>query len=393
MFGNGADVLLNLLTQVGVKSLYGVSGDAIFGLLDALSRRKNINYYMAACESGAAFMAYGEAVVTRRLSACIATSGPGTVNMLNGLAEAYYDKVPVLAITGQVATVKIGTRAKQFFHQQPLVKNFSQVSEMIVSPDTLVPTVLSAIHTALDHKTVVHLAIPQDIFLKPVTGNLTIPQGIHKRISLVDYGNTSLGKEEFVEKIENVVAIIQGFQQPVIIVGDRCPNVGKYIYKLSETIGAAVIVAQQVRGAIPEDLPQVLGALGNSYRPSLIDEVDGIILVGDCPYEKNLIPSIPLVQIARQVEDIYYDKATHWIKGDPIFILQSIEKGLKDVISNPLWVNKIRKERENQKKLREQYIPLGQSQIHPMHIMTALKEVIAPDAVICLDIGQFYPLV
>ncbi|MEG3069984.1 MAG: thiamine pyrophosphate-binding protein [Candidatus Syntrophopropionicum ammoniitolerans] len=106
MHGNVADFILAQLGEWGVERIYGVLGDAIFPLMDAFTRQSKIEFISATNETAAAFMASYEARLTGRLTVCTATSGPGTVNLLNGLADAYLDGSPVLAITGQVETKK-----------------------------------------------------------------------------------------------------------------------------------------------------------------------------------------------------------------------------------------------------------------------------------------------
>lgn len=112
---NIAAMILEVLSKYGVKNIYGVLGDATFPLLDAISQQDEVRYYGAARETGAAFMAMAEAALTGGLGVCTATSGPGVVNLLNGLASSYYDKVPVLAITGQVETKKNCHKGKTVF--------------------------------------------------------------------------------------------------------------------------------------------------------------------------------------------------------------------------------------------------------------------------------------
>ena len=109
-----AQVMVKALHYWGIKNIYGVSGDAILPFMDALGRQDNIKFYSTATEQGAAFMACGEARITGNPGVCLATEGPGGLNLLNGVADAYRDGVPMLVITGQVKTGKMATTAKQY---------------------------------------------------------------------------------------------------------------------------------------------------------------------------------------------------------------------------------------------------------------------------------------
>lgn len=378
MPNNVAGVILDVLAEAGVKTIYGVLGDAIFPLLDALARQNKIKYYAAAHESGAAFMAYGEAKLTGRIAVCTATSGPGTVNLLNALAEAYYDRVPILVITGQVETKKIGTNAKQFFHQQPLVKSFSSVSETVVNPQSLYPVLLLAMETAVAEKTVVHLSIPEDIFLQPLE---------FKKIMLMPSGTFTMANN-YMDQIVDAINLVKSFMRPTIVLGVNCSKSADSVLKLARKIGAGIVVAQQVRGTISENLPQVLGGIGEGYVPPLINETDGIIIVGQCPYELGFLPYVPIVQIAEFPGEIHYDRASYWIRGNTAFIVKSMAEQFNS-IENPRWLEKVQNEKINRDKLLKTDVNYNNIPIHPARLMAAINRYSSSDAVVCLGIGSF----
>jgi pyruvate oxidase len=109
-----SEVILAQLASWGVKRIYGVAGDATLSFIEAIGQQNAIQYIATRHETAAAFMASAEGKCTNRLAVCVGTSGPGLVNMLNGIADAAADHVPMLVITGQVKTSKIGTEAKQY---------------------------------------------------------------------------------------------------------------------------------------------------------------------------------------------------------------------------------------------------------------------------------------
>lgn len=116
--GTAADYLIAQLCAVGVRRIYGVAGTAIFPLLDAIRRNLEVSFIAATNELSAGYMAAYEARLTGSLGVCIATSGPGAVGLVSGVADAYFDGDPVLAITGQVKVGQIGTTTSQYFEQQ-----------------------------------------------------------------------------------------------------------------------------------------------------------------------------------------------------------------------------------------------------------------------------------
>lgn len=130
-----AQYVTEQLRMWGVKHIYGVAGDAILPWLDVIGKQKDIRYIACRHESAAAMMAAAEAKWTGRPAVCTATSGPGTLNLLNGLADAYADHAPVLAITGQVETHKLGGPYKQYVPQEDLLRPLCLYSTTVAHPD------------------------------------------------------------------------------------------------------------------------------------------------------------------------------------------------------------------------------------------------------------------
>ena len=127
-----AEAILDQLASWGVKRIYGFAGDAILEFIDAINNHPQIEYISTRHEAAAAFMASAEAKLTGRIGVCTATCGPGLANLLNGLADAYLDKAPVLAITGQVDTKHIGTNYKQYIDEQVLIQPVAKYSTLLI---------------------------------------------------------------------------------------------------------------------------------------------------------------------------------------------------------------------------------------------------------------------
>lgn len=159
-----AQYVTEQLRMWGVKHIYGVAGDAILPWLDVIGKQKDIRYIACRHESAAAMMAAAEAKWTGRPAVCTATSGPGTLNLLNGLADAYADHAPVLAITGQVETHKLGGPYKQYVPQEDLLRPLCLYSTTVAHPDAIGNVLHRAYVTAGSQKGVAHLAICKDIF-------------------------------------------------------------------------------------------------------------------------------------------------------------------------------------------------------------------------------------
>lgn len=371
MSGNVADAVLEILAAVGVKSMYGVSGDTIFPLLDAVSRQDRIKYYSAVHESGAAFMASYEAKLTGRPAVCVATSGPGAANLVNGLADAYFDGAPVIAVTGQVETKKIGTNAKQFFHQPDLVKTFAAVSETVVSPVALIPVMMPAVKTAVDRKTVAHLSIPEDVLLMPWEWKGPL--------------------NGFTGALETSVSLLEGLKRPLIVLGKGDRETAVRCTELADLLGAAIVVAQQAKGAVPDNHPLVIGGIGEGYVPQMVNEADGILVIGEASYEAGFLPhGIPLVHVAEEASKLYYDRLSGGLAGNPAVLLKAVTGriGPRPGHGNPSWRGRIDQEKESRERILKEDAANNQRPVHPARLIAALNAAVAPDAVITLDIGS-----
>ena len=141
--------------------------------------------------------------------------------------------------------------------------------------------------------------------------------------------------DNYMDQIVDAINLVKSFMRPTIVLGVNCSKAADSVLKFTRKIGAGIVVAQQVRGTIPENLPQVLGGIGEGYVPLLINETDGIIIVGQCPYELDFLPQVPLVQIAQFPGEIHYDRASCRIRGNTDFIESPWQSSFPTVLKIP----------------------------------------------------------
>src|SRR5512140_2854407 len=159
-----ADLLIERLADWGVDTIFGLPGDGINGITEALRRHQDrIRFVLVHHEEAAAFMATGYAKSTGRLGVCLATSGPGGIHLLNGLYDAKLDHVPVLAITGMQETSVLGTGYQQEVHLERLYADVAEYNLLVDNPTQLPGVVDVAIRTALARRGVAHLTVPNDV--------------------------------------------------------------------------------------------------------------------------------------------------------------------------------------------------------------------------------------
>ncbi len=374
--------LLNYLKSCGVEVLYGVTGDTIFPLLSAIGEQEEIKFITTSHEVNAAYMACYQAKLTGKVGICLATSGPGAANLVNGLAEAYFDKNPVLAITGQVSLKKLGTGAKQYINQQKLLGGVTESTELITDGEVVVPAIASALSRAVNYRTVTHISIPEDIFTQTMN-NSDVP--------VVDL--EFMGEKRYLTgKFEEAVSNLQKTQKLLLVIGERVER--GLIEELADKTNGAVIIAQQAKGVIPDKHPRVIGGIGQAYVPELLNEADGLFLIGSAPYEmKFLPPGLNTVQLSGYPEKIDYQRSNIPLIGEINVILKELLEriGNKEIQqpAHKTWMDRINQEKSGLKGIVDKQLKNKNNPIHPAHLMAVLSKTVSDNALIICDIGSF----
>ncbi|WP_366923160.1 thiamine pyrophosphate-binding protein [Metallumcola ferriviriculae] len=373
-----AEALLQLLYKNGITNIYGVLGDAVFPLFDALGRQRDVNFYAVTNEVNAAFMASYQAKLTGKVGVCVATSGPGTANLINGLADAYFDKAPVLAITGQVESSKVGTGSKQDINQQQLLQAVTSKSQLITSGQSFLDIAAKALVQAENKRTVTHLAIPKDVFFHPVgrTGVPLLPD-IKSTVGVPD------------DEIKSALEVLVAAEKPLIVAGDVTKQDADLLIGIADKLDAGLVLAQQAKGAVPTEQPRLLGGIGEAFVPEAVAETDCILLVGSASYEKKFLPTN--VKIVQLIED----PAAADYKQTVKILVGNIARGLA-MLNNQLsfmkhvdWGARINQGHNKLMALINEQEKNQVSPIQPAHLMAVLGKVLPSDAVVVCDVGGF----
>lgn len=372
-----AQVILKALAAWGVKNIYGVSGDAILPFMDALGKQGEIKFYSTATEQGASFMACGGARVTGKPGVCLATEGPGALNLANGVADAYRDGVPMLIITGQVETAGLSTNARQYFDQQQLFAPITGFTTLLTRPESVLEVFKTAMEKAAGDNTPCHISIPKDIFSSPAR-DFSIP-GLGRPLPPGVSGS-----------VEEALNIIGGCRKPVIITGRAAVPFKEVIFQLAARAGAGIIPAQGAGGIYPGADSLVLGGLGEAHIPPILNRADCILLIGAAPYEHKFIPpAIKLVQIDTRPQNPDHRLRPFPLIGDMALILNKLLEGLSKAGPDAGWQEEIKICRAARLKMIESEANLTGKPIPPQKTVSVLNGVLPEDAVIAVDTGEF----
>src|ERR1700730_12542276 len=161
-----ADLLIETLAQAGVERIYGVSGDSLNGITDAIRRHKQIRWIPVRHEESAAFAAGAEAHLTGRLAVCAGRCGPGNLHLINGLYDCHRSRVPVLAIAAQIPSNEIGSGYFQETKPEHLFAQCSHYCELVSQPEQMPRVLEIAMQAALSRRGVSVVAMPGDVALR-----------------------------------------------------------------------------------------------------------------------------------------------------------------------------------------------------------------------------------
>ncbi|MDD4170219.1 MAG: thiamine pyrophosphate-binding protein [Desulfotomaculaceae bacterium] len=371
------ELILKALAGWGVKNIYGVLGDAILPLMDDLGKQQQIRFYSTATEEGAAFMACGEARVTGRLGVCLATEGPGATNLLNGVADAYRDNIPMLVITGQVESAKIATNAKQYINQQQLFAPVTSFTTLLTRPESALGVLQIAVEKALGDSTPCHISVPKDILMSPAH-NTVVP---------------SLGQPyppSIMGNLEKAAKALGASQKPLLLAGRAALPFRDQVLQLANMIGAGIIPAQGARGIYPGFEVRLLAGLGEAHIPPLIKKTDCLLLVGDCPYEHKYLPTdVKVIQIDSRPRNLASHLRPAALTGDMGQIINSLTEKLAGFVPDPHWQGEIQRSHDEHVRMITDEILLQQSPIAPRQVIALLNEALPEDSIITIDVGEF----
>jgi thiamine pyrophosphate-dependent acetolactate synthase large subunit-like protein/nitrite reductase/ring-hydroxylating ferredoxin subunit len=272
------DQMVDTMISWGVDTVFGMVGHSNLGLADAFykaAKKGRLRYFGIRHEGAAAFAASGYAKLTGRPAACFSIAGPGATNLLTGLWDAKVDRVPILALTGQVNTQVLGPGA---FQEVPLAEAFEAVtawSQTVLRPENATELMALALKHAIIKRDVGHLIFPDEVqnmaaLAKtksyPIAGRVANP-----RITPP------------AEELELAVQMLESAERPGIIIGNGGRPFANQILALAEWIDAPLITTFKAKGTIPDDHPLACGVLGRSGTPvasATMNRSDVLLVLG-----------------------------------------------------------------------------------------------------------------
>jgi pyruvate dehydrogenase (quinone)/pyruvate oxidase len=384
-----ADIVAEALLDWQVEVIFGLPGDGINGFMEALRRRKDkIRFVLVRHEESAAFMACAYAKYTGRLGACVATSGPGAIHLLNGLYDAKLDNTPVIAITGTTYSDMMNSNYQQDVNLIQLFSDVSVYNSMINVPEQAEMVVDFACRTALSRRGVSHITIPIDIQERKLKGD-------YSRHKVAGHTSDIYNPLILPDKklIEDAAYILNSGERVVILAGQGALGAEDELVSVAQKLGAPIVKALLGKAVVPDDNSYSIGGiglLGTEPASDAMSEADTLFMIGTSfPY----IDYLPRPGQARGIQiDIKQEKVgvrypvDIGLVGDSKLTLSALIPLLHQK-TNLEFLKSKQEAMKNWNKLIKERSSRTDRPIKPQYIADILSDELEDNAIISVDSG------
>ena len=379
-----ADQLIEVLRQAGVRRVYGLVGDSLNPIADAIRRTPDVEWVHVHNEEAAALAAAAEAQLTGRLAVCAGSCGPGNTHLIQGLYDAHRSGAPVLAIASHIPSTQIGTNYFQETHPQQLFLECSDYCELVSRPEQLPRMQRIAIQTALAKQGVAVLVLPGDLTAEPAAH----PTGTSH---LVETRAVAVPAEEAVREL---AAKINEASTVSLFVGagvrDARAEVLELAARVHSPIGHSLGGKEWIQYDNPYDVG-MSGLLGYGACYEATHESDLLILLGtDFPYD-TFLPQAHTVQVDHNAARLgRRTRLDLGVEGDVGATLRAVLPLLRQKTDRSFLDRMLRKHAEALEKVVSAYTARVEKMrpVHPEYVAAVLDELVADDAVITVDTGM-----
>ena len=389
------EAVIELLKQEGVSHIFGIVGSSFLDILDPLYDRDDMQFVGVRHEQGAALMADGFSRIAGAPSVCLATNGPGVLNLTYGIGSAFVAHSPVVVIAPSASRRDQYRNSTQEFDQVALFKPITKAAFPINRIDRLPDALRHAFRVATSGKMgPVLLDIPRDLLPGAEVELDLLPPDAYRPGQTRSRGDLGL--------IQRAAEVLASAQRPVILAGGgvQWSNAGDVVCRLAELTGAGIVTSYGRADAVPSDHPNFLGhlgRLGSAEGIEAVREADVILAVGTrlsqstTFYDNRFIPAdAKIIQIEIDPEEIGRNyPVTVGIEGDAAAVSEGLLEELRrrEPRVNPQWADEVKSwsaRRADRLRAEERLDTLP---MKPQRVYAELRKVMPRDAIVALDAG------
>lgn len=380
---NISDQIIDFLTTLGIKRIYGIPGDTIDSMMESLRVQSAIEFIIMRHEEAGAFAASAEAKLTGNLAVVAACQGPGAIHLLNGLYDAKLDRVPVLAITGQVDTKLIGTQTVQEVNQLDLFNDCCVFNERVASAAAVPKLLALACEAAIRKRGVAHLAIPSDIMRDKI---------VDKREHTLAL-QASFTVQPDLHDIKVAAEVLNNAKRVTILYGDGARHAVEELEITAKKCQAPLVHTTRSKDILDNKHPHYVGGIGlmgTKTGCTAVYDCDALLIVGsNFAFEEFYPKNTPIIQIeldgSRLGERI---PITHGIIGHSRVALSLLNEHLtqKDDMHH---LDDMKKLQADVRKifLKKADPKKNKKVIHPQALTEMISDLADDDAIFCADSG------
>jgi thiamine pyrophosphate-dependent acetolactate synthase large subunit-like protein len=377
-----ADILVRTLEQIGVKHIFGLIGDSLNPLADAV-RRSDIEWVGVRHEEGGALAASGQAKLTGRLGVCCGTTGPGSTHLVAGLYEASRDHAPVLALSGDMSRKMHGTDFIQTTEPDLLFRDVSIYTETISSAAQAPAVIHQAIAAAYAGRGVAHLTVPQDIFEAKADSSVSSVTTLRPRPEIVPNA----------QDVADIVRRIDAAHNVVIMCGAGCHGAADELRAFSDRLMAPLMHSVRGKDIMPFADPRWMGGIGMIGTKAVYNAImhcDLLLMLGtDYPYSEFLPRKGTVIQVDERPQVL--GRRTPTALGVVGSVLPALKLILGKVAakSDGKFFDQVTKERKTWDEMLDKQSDPARSKdrVHPQAVARAVSDLAKRDAVFVLDTG------
>jgi pyruvate dehydrogenase (quinone) len=378
-----ADIIVDTLASIGVKHVYGVPGDSLNGITDAIRTHKAVAWVHMRNEEAAAFAAGAEAHLTGKLAVCAGSCGPGNTHLINGLYDCHRSRVPVLAIAAQIPSKEIGSDYFQETKPAHIFKDCSYFCEFISHPSQMPRVLEIAIRTAIAKRGVSVIVI---------SGDTALQEASLRRISLTLDSMEPVSRPE-PNLLERAAATLNAAAKVTIFGGAGCAGSHAELLLAAEKLKAPVVHALRGKEFIAYDNPYdvgMTGLLGFTSGHLAIEHCDVLLMLGtDFPYQQFYPTHAKIIQVDSRGEQIGRRTA---VDLGLVGSVQDTLRALLPLLKQKADTTHLEESQAHYKKARNKLDELangepGKMPIHPQYLSAVLNRIASDDAIFTCDVG------
>ena len=377
-----SELLVGVLAKIGVTQIFGLIGDSLNPLADAV-RRSKIEWVGVRHEEGAALAAAGQAKLTGRLGVCAGTTGPGSTHLVAGLYEASRDHAPVLALSGDMPRPMHGTDFIQTTEPDLLFRDVSLYTETISSPAQAAAVIHQAIAASYAGPGVAHLTLPQDVLSAKAVGAASSIATLKPRSEVAP-------SEADVAEVARRIDVADSV---VIMCGAGCRGAADLLGELSNRLKAPLVHSVRGKELMAYDDPRWMGGLGMIGTKAVynaVQQCDLLLMVGtDYPYSNFLPDKGKVIQIDERAQVLGRRAPTELgVVGSARLTLKLLLDSVKAKSNTSFWDHVTRERHRWDEMLNKQAdLKRSKDRIHPQAVARGVSDLARHDAIFVLDTG------